>query len=48
MKQIYGVRLVNFDLTHWFSSREAQVDYANRCGFAFALVELIERDASHA
>lgn len=35
---LYGVRLVNCDLTHWFSTEAEQRVYAARCGFEFVLV----------
>ena len=36
-KPAYGVRLINFDLTHWFTTEAEQVAFAKRCGFEYVL-----------
>jgi len=35
---MFDVRLINFDLTHWFATRSEQFAYAARCGFEHQLV----------
>lgn len=37
MTALYGVRLVNFGLTHWFDTEGEQIAFANRCGFEYVL-----------
>lgn len=35
----YGVRFINFDLTHWFDTEKEQVEFAKKCGFEHVLCE---------
>jgi hypothetical protein len=34
---LYGVRLINMGLTHWFDTEGEQLAFAAHCGFQYAL-----------
>lgn len=39
MKTLFGVKLINFDLIHWFDSLAAAQSYSKSCGFQNKIVE---------
>lgn len=39
MKTLFGVKLINFDLIHWFDSLTEAQAYSKSCGFQNKIVE---------
>lgn len=39
MKTLFGVKLINFDLIHWFDSFDAAQSFSKSCGFQNEIVK---------